>query len=304
MDQLAAMRAFVKVVDLAGFSAAARALDLSTAMVSKHISALERHLGVPLLARTTRRVVPTDAGQRFHAHCHDILRAVDEAEQEVGTQALEPVGCLRVTAPVELGQRHLAPLLPPLLQRHPGLSIYLDLSNRVTDLVEEGFDAAIRVAPALDTSLRGRQITTSRLLLVAAPSYLRRCGTPTEPEMLREHATLSFALGAGRQWVLTQGERRVAVDHAPRLLTTSSEAVRQAACSGAGIAMLPTFLVHDELESGALRPVLADWSIATLKIFALHPNRRTMPARLRAFFDALVARFGDDPDADGFAAGP
>jgi DNA-binding transcriptional LysR family regulator len=303
MDQLAAMRAFVKVVDLAGFSAAARSLDLSTAMISKHIASLERHLGVPLLARTTRRVVPTEAGQRFHVHCLDILRAVEEAEQEVGTQALEAVGCLRITAPVELGQRHLAPLLPLLLERYPGLSIYLDLSNRVVDLVEEGFDVAIRVAPTLDTSLRGRLVTSSRLMLVAAPSYLQRHGCPAEPGDLSRHALLTFSLGSGRQWVLRQGELAVAVELRPRLIATSSDAVRQAACAAAGIAMLPTFLVHDELASGALQPVLADWHIATLKIFALHPNRRTMPARLRVFFDALIQRFGHDPEADGFAGG-
>lgn len=300
MDQLTSMRVFVRVVDLAGFAAAARMLDLSPAMVSKHVAALERRLGVPLLARTTRRVVPTEAGQRFHAHCVEILRAVDEAEQEVGTQAQEPVGCLRITAPVEFGQRHLAPLLPPLLRRHAQLSIYLDLSNRVVDLVEEGLDVAIRIAPALDTALRGRQITTSRLLLVAAPAYLRRQGTPKTPEALTQHTTLSFALGPGRHWVLARDGERRAVDVAPRLLATSSDAVREAALAGSGIAMLPTFLVDDALARGALRVVLPQWDIATLRIYALHPNRRTNPARLRVFLDALVERFGADPDTDGF----
>ncbi len=302
MDQLTSMRAFVRVVDLAGFAAAARTLDLSTAMVSKHVAALERRLGVPLLARTTRRVVPTEAGLRFHAHCVEILRAVDEAEQEVGTQAQEPVGCLRVTAPVEFGQRHLAPLLPPLLRQHARLSIYLDLSNRVVDLVEEGLDVAIRIAPALDTSLRGRQVTSSRLLLVAAPAYLRRHGTPTTPEALAQHTTLSFALGAGRHWVLVRDDERHAVDLAPRLVSTSSDAVREAALAGAGIAMLPTFLAGDALARGALRVVLPQWDLGTLRIYALHPNRRTHPARLRVFLDALVARFGADPEADGFVA--
>lgn len=303
MDQLTSMRVFVKVVELCGFSAAARTLDLSPAMVSKHIASLERRLGVPLLARTTRRVVPTEAGQRYHAHCVEILRAVDDAEQEVGTQAQEPVGCLRVTAPVELGQRHLAPLLPPLLRRFPKLTIWLDLSNRVVDLVEEGLDVALRVAPALDTALRGRQLTTSRLLLVAAPSYLRRHGVPKSPEALAQHATLSFVYGPGRHWAFVRDGQSRTVDVAPRLLSTSSDAVREAACAGAGIAMLPTFLVDDALARGALRAVLPGWSLGTLKIHALHPNRRTHPARLRVFLDALVARFGPDPEADGFVPG-
>ena len=184
MDRLTSMRVFARVVELAGFAAAARDVGLSTAMVSKHVAALERRLGIALLARTTRRVVPTEAGQRFYAHCIEILRAVDEAELEAGAQALEPMGCLRITAPVELGQRHLAPLLAPLLRRHSQLSVWLDLSNRVVDLVEEGLDVAIRVAPALDTALRGRQVTSSRLLTVAAPSYLRRHGLPRTPDAL------------------------------------------------------------------------------------------------------------------------
>lgn len=302
MDRLTSMRVFVRVVDLNGFAAAARALGLSTAMVSKHVAALERRLGVALLARTTRRVAATEAGQRFHAHCVEILRAVDEAEQEVGAQAQSPLGCLRITAPVELGQRHLAPLLPPLLRRHPQLSVWLDLSNRIVDLVEEGLDLAIRVAPVVDSALRGRQLTSSRLLAVAAPSYLRRHGTPKTPEALSRHATLGFAVGAGLSWVFSRDGARHAVDIAPRLLSTSSDAVRQAACAGSGIAMLPTFLVDDELAQGLLRPVLGDWSLGTLKIHALYAARRTHPARLRVFLDALAERFGPDPEADGFVA--
>lgn len=301
MDRLTSMRVFVKVVDLGGFAAAARAQGLSTTMVSKHVASLERRLGVTLLARTTRRVAPTEAGQRFHVRCLEILHAVDEAEQEVGAQALEPVGCLRITAPVEFGQRHLAPLLPSLLRRHPKLSVSLDLSNRVVDLVEEGLDVAIRVAPALDTALRGRQLTSSRLLLVASPAYLRRHGRPRSPQALVSHETLSFALGPGRRWTLLRDTERHEIDVSPRLLSTSSDALRTAAMEGAGIALLPTFLVDDALAGGLLRPVLPEWTIGVLKVYALHPNRRTHPARLRVFLDALATRFGSDPDADGFA---
>ena len=300
MDRLTSMRVFARVVELSGFAAAARDVGLSTAMVSKHVAALERRLGVPLLARTTRRVAPTEAGQRFHAHCIEILRAVDEAELEAGAQALEPVGCLRITAPVELGQRHLAPLLAPLLRRHPQLSVWLDLSNRVVDLIEEGLDVAIRVAPELDTALHGRQVTSSRLLTVAAPSYLRRHGVPRTPDALSSHPTLAFAIGAGQHWVFARGDEQQTVKLVPRLLSTSSDALRQAACDGAGVAMLPTFLVDDEIASGRLRPVLRDWSLGTLKIYALYPARRTHPARLRVFLDALLGRFGGDPEVEGF----
>jgi DNA-binding transcriptional LysR family regulator len=301
MDRLTSMRAFVRVADLGGFAAAGRDMGLSTAMVSKHVAALERRLGVPLLSRTTRRVSPTEAGRRFHAHCAEILAAVEEAEREVGAQGREPVGCLRVTAPVEFGNLHVAPLVPRLLARHPGLSVSLDFGNRVVDLVEEGVDAAIRIAPALDTSLRGRRITTSRLVLVGAPDYLERHGTPSSPDALHAHATLSFALSLGTGWPFERGDERRVIQVEPRLLSNSAEALRTAACAGEGIALLPTFLVAEDLLAGRLRPVLAEWSHGALGVWVVHPNRRTQPARLQAFIDALLERFGDDPRREGFA---
>lgn len=300
MDHLSGMRMFVKVVDLGGFSAAARAAGVSTAMVSKHVAALEQRLGVPLLTRSTRRVAPTEQGRRYHALCTDILQAVDEADREVSLQALQPVGCLRLTAPVEFGSLHVAPLLAGLMQRHPGLSVNLDLSNRVVDLAEEGLDAAVRIASGLDTALRGRHVTSSRLVLVAAPRYLRRHGRPRRPAQLAEHALLSFALGPGTSWACERDGAREVLQVRPRFLSSSSEALRVAACAGQGIALLPTFLAAPQLASGELQAVLPEWQWGTLRIYALYPARRTHPARLRAFIDALVERFGEDPDADGF----
>lgn len=301
MDQLTSMRVFVKVVEQAGFAAAARAVGLSTAMVSKHVAALEERLGVPLLARTTRRVVPTEAGLRFHAQCLEILQAVEDAEREVGAQAQEPVGCLRVTAPVEFGNLHIAGLIPGLMRRHPGLSVSLDLSNRVVDLVEEGLDVAVRVAPAPHANLKGRHITSSRLRVLASPAYLARHGAPASPDELAHHTTLSFALGPGRSWPMERDGQGHHVMVRPRLLSTSAEALRCAACEGEGLALLPTFMVSRELASGSLLPVLPDWQHGTLKIYALYPNRRTHPARLRVFIDALVERFGPHAERDGFA---
>lgn len=300
MDRLTGMRVFVKVVDLGGFAAAARAVGLSTAMVSKHVAALEQRLGVPLLTRSTRRVAPTEQGRRYHALCTDILQAVDEADREVSLQARQPVGCLRLTAPVEFGNLHVAPLLAGLMRRHPGLSVNLDLSNRVVDLVEEGLDVAVRIASGLDTSLRGRHVTSSRLLLAAAPRYLRRHGRPRDPAQLAGHALLSFALGPGTSWTFERDGVRQVLQVRPRFLSSSSEALRVAACAGQGIALLPTFLAAPQLASGELQPVLPDWQYGTLRIYALYPARRTQPARLRVFIDALVERFGDDPDSDGF----
>jgi DNA-binding transcriptional LysR family regulator len=225
---------------------------------------------------------------------------VEEAQREAGQEGQEAVGCLRVTAPVELGNLHIAPLVPSLLLRHPHMTVALDFSNRVVDLVEEGFDVAIRVAPSLDTALRGRQLATSRLVLVASPGYLSMHTAPRTPDDLLSHHTLSFALSMGREWsFLTPGQERV-ITVKPKLMSSSSDAVRTAALGHAGIAMLPTFLVGDDLASGRLHQVLPDASLAALKIFVVHPHRRTQPARLRAFIEALTDRFGHDPVDDVF----
>ena len=265
---------------------------------------LEARLGVALLARTTRRVSTTEAGRRFYLRCQEILLAVEEAQREAGEEGQQAVGCLRITAPVELGNLHIAPLVPSLLLRHPRLTVALDFSNRIVDLVEEGFDVAIRVAPHLDSALRGRQLATSRLVLVASPGYLSRQGAPRTPDELASHQTLSFALSMGREWsFLTPGNERV-VTVTPKLMSSSSDAVRTAVLLDAGIAMLPTFLVADDLASGRLQQVLPEVTLAALKIFVVHPHRRTQPARLRAFMDALTERFGQDPLSDVFMTPP
>lgn len=300
MDTLTSMRAFVRVVDLSGFAAAARSLDISTAMVSKHVAHLERRLRISLLTRTTRRVAPTEAGARYHAHCVEVLRAVDEAELAAGHQSEAPSGTLRVTAPTELGDAHIAPMVAPLLAAWPELSIELRFTNRVVDLVEEGVDLAVRVAPRLDTALAGRRLATSRLLPVASPAYLRRHGTPRGPADLQRHVALRFAYGAFQGWPFTRDDVTETIDPVVRLQSASAEALRRAARDGAGIALLPTFVAGNDLHAGTLVPVLPDWCVGELGIHAVYPQRRYHPARLRVFIDALVARFGGDPHADPF----
>ncbi|RPH65462.1 MAG: LysR family transcriptional regulator [Burkholderiales bacterium] len=300
MDTLASMRAFVRVVDLSGFAAAARSLGISPAMVSKHVAHLERRLRISLLTRTTRRVAPTEAGARYHAHCVEVLRAVEEADHAAGHQAEAPSGTLRVTAPTELGDRHIAPMVAPLLAAWPELSVELQFTNRVVDLVEEGIDVAVRVAPRLDTALTGRRLATSRLLPVAAPDYLHRNGTPRRPADLRRHVALRFAFGSFQGWPFTRGGATELVEPNVRLQSASAEALRLAARDSAGVALLPTFVVGDDLRAGTLMPLLTDWQVGGLGIHAVYPQRRYHPARLRVFIDALLARFGGDPQADAF----
>lgn len=327
MDTLTSMRAFACVAELASFSGAARRLALSPAMVTKHVANLEARLHTPLLTRTTRKVALTEAGLGYLRHCQEVLRLVDEAHADLGQQADRPAGTLRVTAPVELGNRHVAPLVPPLLRAHPELAIQFDFTNRVVDLTEEGVDVAVRVAARLDSNLAGRHIASARLLPVAAPAYLARHGTPAHPRELGAHPALVFGIGDWTRWphepagpprgrIPEGAARRFPNDPAgppqgrarqpasvvmrPRLRSSSSEALRLAALEGAGVSLLPTFLVGDDLRAGDLVPLLTDWDFGRLGIHLLYPHRRFRPPRLRVFVDALLARFGDDPQADPF----
>lgn len=300
MDTLTSMRAFVCVAELASFSGAARRLGLSPAMVSKHIAHLEAGLQTLLLTRTTRRVAVTDAGQAYLRRCQEVLRLVDEAHADLGRQAERPTGVLRVTAPVELGNRHVAPLAVSLLRDHPGLSLLFDFTNRVVDLAEEGVDVAVRVAPRLDSHLAGRQIASARLLPVASPAYLRAMGTPRQPDELAGHPALVFGIGDWSRWPHVRDRQSGAVPMQARLRSSSSEALRLAALDGAGVSLLPTFLIGDDLRAGHLVPLLTGWDFGRLGIHLLYPHRRFRPARLRVFVDALLARLGDDPQADPF----
>lgn len=300
MDTLTSMRAFVAVAELASFSGAARRMALSPAMVTKHIAHLEARLQTLLLTRTTRRVVPTDAGLAYLRHCQEVLRLVDEADADLGRQAERPTGLLRVTAPVELGNRHVAPLAVGLLRDHPELAIQFDFTNRVVDLAEEGVDVAVRVAAHLDSPLAGRQIASARLLPVAAPDYLQRHGVPEQPRDLAAHPALVFGIGDWTRWPHVRERQAGSVTTRPRLRSSSSEALRLAALDGAGVSLLPTFLVGDDLRAGRLQALLTAWDFGRLGIHLLYPHRRFRPPRLRVFVDALLARFGDDPQADPF----
>lgn len=300
MDTLTSMRVFACVAELGSFAAAARRSEMSPAMVTKHIASLEARVRTALLTRTTRKVALTEAGAQYLQQCQEVLRLVDAADEALGQQRDDTRGTLRITAPVELGNAHVAPCIAPLLQAHPGLAIQLDFTNRVVDLTEEGVDVAVRVAAQLDSALAGRQIASSRLLPVAAPSYLARAGTPAQPGELAAHQALVFGVGDWTRWAHWRDGRSGAVSVVPRLRAISSEALRVAALQGAGVSLLPTFLVGDDLRAGRLVPLLTEWDFGRLGIHVLYPQRRYRPARVRVFVDALLARLGDDPQADPF----
>lgn len=302
MDTLESMRAFARVVELGGFTAAARSLNISPAMVTKHIAHLEDRVGARLLNRTTRQVRPTDAGQDYLERCLALLAGIEEAESIAGAATRAPKGTLRVTAPVEFGNAHLAPLVTPFMQRYPDITLALDFTNRLVDLVQEGYDVAIRIAQTLDTGLIGRRLATSRFHVVASPAYLERHGRPPTPQAVAEHACLTFGLPTlWSEWPFARDGATTKVRIESRLISTSSEALRRAACEGAGISWLPTFVCGGDLRSGALISLFPAYDIGALGIYALYPHRQFLPVRTRAFLDFLAQQIGSDPDLDPWA---
>ncbi|TCU78336.1 LysR family transcriptional regulator [Bradyrhizobium sp. R2.2-H] len=302
MDTLSSMRVFVRVVELGGFNAAARACAMSAAMVAKHVGHLEERTGARLLDRTTRSVRPTPEGQLYLDKVLAILEAVDEAEGTVGAENRESRGTLRVTAPVELGQDHLAPLLVDFMSRHPGIAVVADLTNRPVDLVQEGFDMAIRVAPSLDTALIGRKLATTHFRVVASADFLARHGVPDTPEMLSALPALTFSQPAPRlDWSWRRREMQGKVRMTARLASTSADTLRKAAVAGLGVSWLPSFVCGKDIEAGLLVPILEDCDWGSLGVHVLYPHRRFVPSRLRLFIDFLAESLGDDPSGDPWA---
>ena len=297
ISDLTAQATFAQVVEAASFSAAARALGLSKSAVSKQVSRLEARLGVQLLNRTTRRLSLTEAGAVFYEGCQRMLAEAEAAEQAVTHLAAAPRGHLRLNAPMSFGILHLSPLLPALLRRCPELTVDLTLNDRLVDLVEEGYDLAIRIGRLPDSSLIARRLAPSRAVLCAAPAYLEEQGLPDRPRDLKRHAGLIYSYQAdGATWRLTgpAGSERVPV--AGRFRVNNGDALRQAALGGLGIAQLPTFIVGDDLRTGRLRRVLPDWEVAAeAAVHAVYPATRNLSPKVRVVIDFLAERFGDAP---------
>lgn len=297
MDSLTGLRVFVKVVETGSFTAAAEALELSRAMVSKHVQTLEARLGVRLLQRSTRRVALTEAGSRYHARASVWLEDMDATEAELTLQTAEARGTLRVSAPMSFGRVHVAPLLAEFLQQHPQVRVDLALADRAVDLIEDGYDLAVRIGELADSSLVCRRLATTRLLLCAAPAYLAAHGTPQQVEDLAAHECLSYRLSdTPADWHFTDPDgrsRSVRIDG--RMRADNGEALCEAAACGLGIVLQPDFIVGPYLQDGRLLPLLLDWNTREIGIHAVYPERRYLPARARRFIDFLAGRYALAP---------
>jgi DNA-binding transcriptional LysR family regulator len=292
MGRLEEMWVFAAVVDAGSFVGASAALGLSKAAVSRHIAELEARLGVRLLHRTTRRLSLTPEGEVFHARCRELLGAVDEAEAEITSQSGEAAGLLRINVPFSFGLLHLAPLWVEFMALHPKVTLDVTLADRIVDLVEEGFDMAVRIARLPSSSLVSRPLTSTRLILCAAPAYLEARGQPTHPSDLAAHDVLAYSLfSMGEQWEFTGPEGMASVKVTPRLRTNNGDTCRVAALSGQGIVLQPSFLVGPDLLAGTLVEAMPAWRSLELGVYAVYPSRKFVSPKVRLLIEFLVNAF-------------
>ena len=293
IDRFAAVSTFLRVAETGSFSAAGTALGLSPSAVSKQISHLEDRLGARLLNRTTRSVHLTDMGRAFLERGRAALTALEEAEAAVTDLTQAPRGTLRVSMPVGFGRAHVAPLIPDFLARHPDLSVELEQNDRLVNLVEEGFDVAVRMGDLADSSLIARRVAPMRRIVCASPGYLDRHGTPHAPRDLTDHACLVFAQ-AGRvmEWVFGDGADRHVVRVKGRLTSNSNETLIHAALAGHGLVRLSNYLLGEHFRHGRLVRLLEPYETHEAGVFAVYPAARHLSPKVRAFIDFLVDRLG------------
>lgn len=294
MDRLESMAIFVRVVERGSFSAAAEEFRLTGTMVGHHVRALEARLGGRLLNRTTRRQSLTELGAEYYERCRRILTDVRDAESLGVELRDEARGRLRVVAPVSFGVHALAPACIDYREAHPAVDIDFVLSDRAVDLVDEGFDVAVRVGELPDSSLVARRLRPYRSVVCAAPAYLERHGTPSVPADLTAHRCLGFAHPvAGRRWRLAGPDGEVVVPVSLVLTANNGEALKMAALVGLGIIMQPEVLLADDLHAGRLVRILPDYAPASRSMHLLFAADRRPPAKIRTFVDFLIERFGD-----------
>ncbi len=295
MDRLTSMAVFVKAADSGSFAATAAALGLSSQMVGKHVRSLEERVGVRLLNRTTRRQSLTEVGRAFYERCKLVLAEAESADALAAELRAVPRGRLRVNAPVNFGTHRLVPMLVRYLRQHPEVSVDLTLSDRIVDLVDEGYEAVIRISPLADSTLIARSLAPYRLIACASPSYLAERGTPMAPEDLARHECLGFAYWArppADEWQFTGAEGVHAVRVGSRLAINNGQALRAAALEGFGIILLSQELLEDDLASGRLVRILPGYEPPSRPMHILFaPDRRPTP-KLRSFIDFVVATFG------------
>lgn len=297
MDRFADMQMFVKIVEAASISAAADRLDVAKSAVSRRLAELEARLGVQLFQRTTRRLNLTDSGRSFYERCLRILADLDEAELAVSQQHGALSGKLRVALPLSFGLLHLVPLINAFSQEHPELEFDLDFNDRQIDLMQEGFDVAVRIATLNDSSLIARRISVMRHMVCASPAYIAQHGVPETPQALGKHACLGYSnLATPDIWTYRDEKNNAVQVKVPiKLLANNGDFLCRAAIAGRGIILQPTFYMADAICRGALVPLLRNYQWPELNAYAVYPPTRHLSTRVRAFVDYLIAQLGGEP---------
>ncbi|WP_031291152.1 LysR family transcriptional regulator [Leptolyngbya sp. Heron Island J] len=302
MDKFAAIHAFVQVVEAGGFAAAARDMGMSRSAVNKLVITLETELGVRLLQRSTRQVTPTATGTAFYERCLGILADLEEAEIAVSQAQAEPVGTLRVNAPMTFGTLHLGPVIAEFMAQYPEVQVQLTLEDRFIDPLTEGFDLTLRIAQSEPSPrLVVHELAQLSCVLCAAPGYLERHGHPTSAEDLRHHSCLAYGeLASRHEWVLAspQGED-ISVSVNGAMCSNNGEVLRDAAMQGLGIVLLPQFIVQQGLEQGSLQEILPDYRPRALSLCVIYPTNRHLSTKVQLLTAFLQQRFGEHPPGPG-----
>ena len=297
MNRFENMGAFIRVVEAGSISAAADRLGVAKSAVSRRLKELEEHLGVELFHRTTRKMNLTDTGRAFYHQSVRILEDVLEAEHATSQAHGTLKGSLKIALPSTFGLMHMGPAINEFLQTHPEIEFDLDFNDREVDMIEEGFDLAIRIANLPDSSLIARRLASIQTVICASPSYLEQMGVPKTPDDLREHRCLVYSLLRDFDyWCLTDSNGvEIKTKIHPHLKASTGEFLRDAAVEGRGVIFIPSFIAYKEIESGALVPVLEDFKTQQLDAYAIYPQTRHLSQRVRAFVDFLVERFKGTP---------
>lgn len=296
MDRLDAMHLFVRVTEAGSFSAVAQQMGVARSVVTRQIAALEAHLHVKLLARSTRRLSLTSAGTAYLEKCREILNLVESAETELGEERQTPRGPIRLSVPLSFGLRHLSPLLPDFAATYPEVTLDVDYTDRRSKLFEEGIDLAVRITDRLESSDIVRRISSSKLAVVASADYLARHGEPRHPADLIEHRCLGYtAATTPGLWPFIVDGRAQAFPIRTQLQANNGDVLLQAAIAGFGLTRAPLFIAAEALRTGLVRQVLKDFPIAELSIYALLPSNRLIPHRIRVLMDFLATHLGPTP---------
>lgn len=297
MNKFADIEALVAVIEAGTFSAAGERLNVAKSVVSRRVSQLEKRLGSRLLHRTTRRLSLTDAGKHFYQHAVQILADIDEAEQSIASETAELRGGIKLAAPLSFGLNHLSDAITDFLKEHPAIELNLDLNDRNINLVEEGFDMAVRIGALQDSTMVARRIGTACAVTCASQSYLKRYGKPTHPEQLNQHIGLQYSNISYKQHWQFQSKEGKTIFAQPqiRIRANNGEALAAAAIAGLGITSAPTFILGKFIKEGKLVTILNEYQRPSLGIYAVYPPGRLLPARIKTLSDYLVDCFGDNP---------